>query len=107
MYEGLKEFNYFKKYPNEFHFYEVISKDYINKKGEIKERTKGLKELKDETIYLSEKSFYFDFYNIVNKYYNKKADEIVKNLSEIFNEHYQNIIYKKGKFENFKKYISL
>ena len=26
--------------------------------------------------------------------------------SKIFNEHYQNIIYKKEKFENFKKYIN-
>ena len=106
MHEGLKEFDYFKKNPNEFHFFEVISKDLISKIGEIKERSKGLKELKDETISLSEKSFYFDFYNIVNKYYNKKADEIVKNLSKIFYEHYQNIIYKKEKFENFKKYIN-
>ena len=106
MEEGLKEFNYFKNFPGEFHFLKVISRDKCNKKGIILEKSDGLKELLNLTLSLSEKSFRFQIYNIISKHFNKKAEKIIKNLSKILNEQYNNIIIKKEKFENYKNFIN-
>ena len=106
MQEGLKDIEYYKNNSKEFHFKEVISKDYANKKGIVKEKSKGLEELLNLTLSLSEKSFKCPIYQIISKFYNKKAEEIIKNLSKILQEQFNNIILKQEKFENFKKYIN-
>ena len=104
--KGLKDFEYFKANKNDFHFIEIISKDYKNKKGEIKEKKKGLKELFNLTMNLSEKSLRFQFYHKISLHYNTKTDIVIKNISKILQEQYNNIINNKGKFENLKTYIN-
>ena len=105
--EGLKELDYFKKNEDKFHFIEVISRDYINKKGETKEKSKGLKELLDLTISLSENSFKYQFYKVINEYYNKKAEFFINDLSSHLKEQFSNIITKKENDDDiFKKYIN-
>ena len=106
MEEGLKGFDYFTKNPKQFHFVEVISRDKLNKKGNIIEGNKGLKELLNLTVDLSEESFKFQIYRIISRHFNQKAEKIIKNLSKLLNEQYNNIIVKKEKFENFKNFIN-
>ena len=99
--------DYFKKNEDKFHFIEVISRDYINKKGETKEKSKGLKELSDLTISLSKNSFKYQFYKVINEYYNKKAEFFINDLSSHLKEQFSNIITKKENDDNiFKKYIN-
>ena len=105
--EGLKQFEYFKGNKDKFHFVEVISRDYVDRKGETKEKNKGLKELLDLTISLSENSFKYQFYKIINEYYNQKDEIFINNLSNQLKEQFSNIITKKEKDnDNFKKYIN-
>ena len=104
--EGLSQFSFLKENPNNFHFLEIISRDFTNKKGEIKEKAKGLNELIKLTIDLSEKSFKCEIYQIINQYYNEKAEKILKDLSEILKTQNNDIIVKKAQFESFKKYIN-
>ena len=58
------------------------------------------------TIDLSEKSFKCEIYQIINQYYNEKAEKILKDLSEILKTQNNDIIAKKAQFESFKKYIN-
>ena len=73
--EGLAQFSFLKQNPNNFHFLEIISRDFTNKKGEIKEKDKGLNKFIKLTIDLSEKSFKCEIYQIINQYYNEKAEK--------------------------------
>ena len=103
--KGLQNIKYFKENPDNFHFIEIIAKNYVNKRGEIKEKKKGLNELFIKTIDLSKKSFKFEIYQSISQHYNIKAQNIIKNLSQILQEQSVNFIMQKKKFENFKDYI--
>ena len=102
IHNGLKEFQYFKNNEDELNFIEVIAKDMVSKKsGKVIEEKKGLKELLELSISLSEKSILAPIYQQISGFYNKKGNNKIKMLSSKLQEHYTDIIIKHDKFKTF------
>ena len=104
--EGLENFEYFKNKENELNFIEVIARDNISKKTQkILDEKKGLNELFDKTISLSDKTILSPIYQQISNYYNKKAKEEIKSLSNKLQEQYQKIVIGHSKFKYFLDYL--
>ena len=100
IHNGLKEFQYFKNNEDELNFIEVIAKDMVSKKsGKVIEEKKGLKELMDLSISLSEKSILSPIYQQISGFYNKRGNNKIKLLSSKLQEQYTDIVVKHDKFK--------
>ena len=103
IHNGLKEFQYFKNNEDELNFIEVIAKDMVSKKsGKVIEEKKGLKELMDLSISLSEKSILSPIYQQISGFYNKRGNNKIKLLSSKLQEQYTDIVVKHDKFKTLK-----
>ena len=103
IHNGLKEFQYFKNNEDELNFIEVIAKDMVSKKsGKVIEEKKGLKELMDFTISLSEKSILSPIYQQISGFYNKRGNNKIKLLSSKLQEQYTDIVVNHDKFKTLK-----
>ena len=101
IYEGLKNFNYFKKNPNELKFVEIIAKDRYNRKGVLVEKKKGLNTLLEETRKISNRTIMVPIIKSISDIFNKSSLELLKNLSNELQEQYESIIVKHDKFKTF------
>ena len=101
IYEGLKNFNYFKKNPNELKFVEIIAKDRYNRKGVLVEKKKGLNTLLEETRNISKRTIMVPIIKSISDIFNKSSLELLKNLSNELQEQYESIIVKHDKFKTF------
>ena len=100
--EGLKKFKHFQEHPEEFHFIEVIAKDYISKKtGKVTETKKGLDELLTETQKLSKNTIMAPIIKKISDSYNLSSREIIKRLSDLLQEQYNQIVLKHDKYKTF------
>jgi predicted GTPase len=102
IYEGLKNFYYFKKNPNELKFVEIIAKDKYNRKGELVEKKKGLNTLLEETRNISKKTIMVPIIKSISDIFNKSSLELLKKLTKELQEQYESIIVKHDKFKTFK-----
>ena len=103
IHNGLKEFQYFKNNEDELNFIEVIAKDMVSKKsGKVIEEKKGLKELMDLSISLSEKSILSPIYQQISGFYNKRGNNKIKLLSSKLQEQYTDIVVNHDKFKTLK-----
>ena len=101
IYNGLKNFDYFKKNPNELKFVEIIAKDRYNKKGVLVEKKKGLNTLLEETRNISKKTIMVPIIKSISDIFNKSSLELLKKLSTELQEQYESIIVKHDKFKTF------
>ena len=101
IYEGLKNFKYFKKNPNELKFVEIIAKDRYNIKGVLVEKKKGLNTLLEETRNISKRTIMVPIIKSISDIFNKSSLELLKNLSNELQEQYESIIVKHDKFKTF------
>lgn len=102
--EGLEKFEFFQKNPNEFHFVEVITKDLISKKtGQVKEKKKGLDELLQETLKVSNNTIMAPIMKKISRIYNDISEKIIQKLSQKLVEQYNDIITKHDKFKTLDK----
>ena len=102
--EGLQKFEYFQKNPHEFHFVEVIAKDLISKKsGKVTEKQKGLDDLLNETLKVSNNTIMAPIMRKISDIYNQTSMAILKKLSQKLQEQYNDIITKHDKLKTFDK----
>ena len=101
---GLEKFKHFKDNPNDLHFIKVISKDLIDEDtGEILEAKKGLDDLLDETMKVSQNTIMAPIMKKISDIYNESSMKTLKKLSNKLQEQYDDIITKHDKLKTFDK----
>ena len=102
--EGLKNFEYFRKNPDDFHFIEVIAKDKISSKsGKVIESKKGLDELLEKTMKVSNKIIRAPIMKKISEIFNESSMKLIEKLSKKLQEQYNEIISKHDKLKTFDK----
>ena len=106
---GLEKFKHFKDNPNDLHFIKVISKDLIDEDtGEIIEAKKGLDDLLDETMKVSQNTIMAPIMKKISEKYNESSMKIIGKLSKKLQEQYDSFITKHDKLKTFnKKYYDI
>ena len=101
---GLNKFEHFQKNPQDLHFKQVVAKELTDEdSGEVIEPKKGLDELLEETMKVSNNIIRAPIMKKISEIFNESSMKLIEKLSKKLQEQYNEIISKHDKLKTFDK----